>query len=108
MAERDHRYNNDDAADISGTGVILTLDTKDRALVSAILHEATASASYLVESHYDEDGADAEWHTLADNDTTTGFRFEGRVPERYVRIRVDGAAAGGDTAHVSLNATNGD
>lgn len=102
--ERSHRYTDDPSADISSTGEVLKLDTKDRPFVTAILHDADAAADYLVESHHEDSDTDSEWTTLADNDVTTGFRFSDRVPERWVRIRVDSAVSVGDTAHLSINA----
>lgn len=99
-------YNEDGSVAIDSTGTLLTLDTDDRPFVSVVLHDAGASADYVVEGHYKDSATDSEWHNLADNDATQGFRFEGRVPERYVRVRIDAnAAAGGNTAVLSINAT---
>lgn len=97
-------YVNDESADITSTGVLLTLDTQDRKSVSATLYHAGSNADYLVECSDSNSGTNADWHTLADNDATTGFRFQGDVPERYVRVRVDTAATSG-TADLSIQAT---
>lgn len=98
-------YTRDEAADISSTGVLVTLDTKDRAHVSATLYHADADADYVVECSDSDSNTDADWHSLADNDTTSSFRFQGTVPERFVRVRVDTAATSNDTADVSVQAT---
>lgn len=105
MPENVLRYTEEESADISSTGVLLTLDTKDRKNVAAVLHDADADADYIVESHYKDSDTDSEWQTLADNDTTSEFREEHVVPERWVRIRCDTAAGASDTAHVSISAT---
>lgn len=97
-------YVNDEAADITSTGVLLTLDTQDRPHVSATLYHAGANADYLVECSDTDSASNEDWHTLADNDATQSFRFQGTVPERYVRVRVDTAATSG-TADLSIQAT---
>lgn len=101
----DYLYNRDESADISSKATILTLDTQDRPHVSAILAHADANADYLVECSDTDSGSNEDWHTLADNDSTQSFRFQGTVPSRYVRIRVDSSAAGGNTADVTIQAT---
>lgn len=101
----DYLYERDESADISSTGVVATLDTQDRPHVSATLYHADANANYLVECSDTDSGSNEDWHTLADNDSTQGFRFQGTVPERYVRVRVDGAAGSSDTADLSIQAT---
>lgn len=105
MSERDYLHTEDESADISATGVLLTLDTFDRPFVAATLYHADANADYLVECSDTNSNADADWYTLADNDTTQSFRFQGTVPEKWVRIRCDTAAAADDTADLSLTAT---
>lgn len=97
-------HTEDEAADISATGVLLTLDTKDRPHVSATLYHADGTASYLVECSDTDSGTDDDWHTLSDQDTTQSFRFQGTVPERFVRVRVDGAGAADETADLSIQA----
>lgn len=94
-----------ESADISGTGVLITLDTLDRPFVAATLYHADANADYLVECSDTDSGSNEDWHALADNDTTQSFRFQGTVPERFVRIRVDSAASANDTADVAIEAT---
>jgi len=100
-------YEDDTSVDITSTGEKLKLDTEDRPYVSAVLHDADNSADFVVEAHYKDSSTDSEWHNLADNDATTGFRFEGRVPERYVRVRLDANSAGSGTGVLSINATKG-
>lgn len=97
-------YVNDETADISGTGVLITLDTEDRPHVSAVLYHADADASYVVECSDTDSNTDADWHQLSDQNTTQSFRFQGTVPERWVRIRVDSSASASDTADVSIQA----
>lgn len=104
MSENSLLYTSAESADLSSTGVLLTLDTKDRPYVSATLYHADADADYLVECSDSDSDTDADWHTLSDQNTTSSFRFEGRVPERFVRVRVDTAATSGDTADVSIQA----
>lgn len=96
-------YARDESADITSTGVVLTLDTQDRSQVSATLYHAGANADYLVECSDTDSGTNDDWHALADNDATQSFRFQGTVPERFVRIRIDSAATSG-TADVSIQA----
>lgn len=100
-------YNRSTSADIGNTSVIAKLDTEDRPHVSAVLYHADANADYLVEASDTDSSADADWHALADNDATQSFRFEGTVPERWVRLRVDSAAGGGNTSDVSIQAVKG-
>lgn len=99
-------YARDEAADISSTGVLLTLDTKDRSVVSAVLYHADGDASYVVECSDTDSDTDADWHTLSDQDTTSSFRYQGDVPERFVRIRVDGSGGANENADVSIQATH--
>lgn len=101
----DYLHTEDESADISAAGVLLTLDTRDRPFVAATLYHADANADYLVECSDTDSDTDADWHALADNDTTQSFRFQGTVPDRYVRIRCDTAAAANDTADLSITAT---
>lgn len=98
-------YNRSTSADIGNTSTLLTLDTQDRPHVSAVLFNATADASYLVETSDDNPSSDGDWHILSDQDTTQSFRVQDTVPERYVRLRVDGAAGNGNTSKVGLQAT---
>jgi hypothetical protein len=105
MSINEHLYVQDETADISSTGVLLTLDTEDRPHVSAVLYHADANADYLVECSDTDSSSNEDWDTLADNDATQSLRFEGRGPERYVRVRVDTAAGSTDTADVSIQAT---
>lgn len=98
-------YDRDETADISAVGVVAKLDTEDRPHVSATLYHADANADYLVECSDTDSGSNEDWHTLADNDATQSFRFEGTVPERWVRVRVDTAASANDIADLSIQAT---
>lgn len=99
-------YASDEAVDITSTGVKLTLDTKDRSAVSVVLYHATNTADYVVECSDTDSETDADWHTLDDNDTTDSFRFQGTVPERFVRLRLDANAAGSGTGDAAIHATH--
>lgn len=98
-------YNRSTSADIGNTSVISKLDTQDRPFVSAVLFNATADASYVVESASTDDADDNNWHTLSDQDTTQSFRFQGTAPEPWVRMRVDVAAGNVNTSVVGIHAT---
>lgn len=100
----DHRYTEDDSVDITSTGEKLKLDTEGLEEVSVVLHDADNSADYVVECHYKDSSTDSEWHTLSDKSGTSGFRFQGTVPERYVRLRLDANSAGSGTGVASINA----
>jgi len=101
----DDLYDTDETADISTTGTVAKLNTEDRPHVAATLFHADANADYLVECSDTDSDTDADWHTLADNDATQSFRFQGTVPERWVRVRVDTAAGSSDEADVGITAT---
>lgn len=104
MSRNNYLYNESDSIDISATGEKLKLDTKDRPHVSVILYHADNDASYVVESSWDDRVANEDWHTLSDQDTTSSFRFQGTVPERYVRLRVDGSVGAGNSSDASIQA----
>lgn len=100
-------YNSSESIDITTTGDKLTLDTVDRHNVAVTLYHADNSSDFRVQVSDTDSATMADWHNVSTQTTTTGFRFQGTVPERWVRLFENGtgSATGSDTADASIQAT---
>lgn len=107
MATKTHLYNTSETADITTTGEKLKLDTIDRDQVSAVLYHADSTANYTVQVADAKSATMDDWFNVSTQVQTSSFRFQGTVPERYVRVFENGTdtASGSDTADLSLQAT---
>lgn len=96
------RYDQVIDADISATGTLVEIEKQGYPNLSVQLANGDAAASYAVEVSVDE----TNWYeTDLTFSSVTSADGGGVVPERYARLVVTSAAAGGDTVDVLLTAS---